>query len=1085
MSALSLSITPSMLESVVDHMLCPDAGIRHHAESFLNEALKEDHWEALYGSAIVLLRKSTMVHVRSYCAILLRKNLAVGEPVAFMRLSEQLQETIKSQLLEAVTVEGEAAVRHQICDAISELASICVFSSEGWLDLFKFLNACVHSDQVILRESALFLYGNIAKISSATLENHLQPLLEEMTRLVVDPDLNIRAMALQSSCSIISYLVDVAQKAPFHVLMPAFLSILVELIQSNSRHAEKSIRSLNDALVTVEAAFIRPYLQSFIPQMIHFASVSSDICKVSLEFLVIVAAKASGAARKSKEFVESTYDLAIKLLLFVEDEEDWDTSAEPLSTEYENTCFDCGLDAIHRLDEALGKKGLQTVMRRADEFLQSSDWKYRNAAVWSLSQSIEFMPFTGMKDFVARVLPFVNDPVSRVRFAAINFLGQGAADFIPQFQVEFHEVVIPILIRALDDPSERVQAHAAAALINFCEHCSQEAIKLYINPLLSKLHEKLKTGARQVQLQVITAIAMVAESAQDAFASFYQHFMPLLQQIIIHASATRDDRILRCRAIECFTLVGMAVPREVFLDDAESACKLFLQMYNDISTAEADDSTRGYIITAWGRLAFVLKERFLPYLEAIMPVALQMAALHCDVLEQDDDEADGEDEGKRYSFKTSVLQDKSGACNLLCALALELKQLFFPYVPATMDVLLPCISYVYSADVRSHSVAAMPCLISCSVLAFKEGKSDIAFIQSLFIAMCKEIINSFKIEEDGDILISMVVALTQVIEEVNGVLDQVLSADQLEIVGKSCFKLLLESKERVEKREALRVEPDFDEDAEDQLNIENEGDAELSTHTCQCFTALFKSQKERFLPIFAMIFPAVLTFLQSPHDDLRRIGLYIIVDVFEFCGSGSTPYFVHCISFLLEYTKSDNVSVRQPACYGLGICGKFSAAEVVAPYLNQMIQCLLNVISRPDAQEENAILCTDNALASISKIIAFKSQHINLDQVLPLWFNALPVMEDSTESPGVYMLLCDLFDANHPQIVQSDCFPKILFLAATYYKTDLFTTDVTRRMADVCKRILQSLSAPASFSLLQNLDQDLQAKLNQMLNEVQ
>ena len=298
----------------------------------------------------------------------------------------------------------------------------------------------------------------------------------------------------------------------------------------------------------------------------------------------------------------------------------------------------------------------------------------------------EFVTTKEVDKIVEIAIAFIRDPHSRVRYAAINVLGQCASDFAPTFQIDYHSVVVPALLERLDDPSPRVQAHSAAGLINFCEHSSKEDLKPYMNPLLHKLYLLLQNSMRFVQTQIVTAIAMVAESSKEEFVNFYGHFMPLLKEIITKAN-NKDDRFFRCRAIECFTLIGMAVTADVYLVDAQECMQVLYQLYMDPSTAEDDDPTRGYIISAWGRICAVLKDQFFPYLEQIIPIAFSMAKLDPKLTYQDDkcynvDINDPENNitSGRMDIKTSVLSDKSSAVNLLCALATEMGESYFPFV---------------------------------------------------------------------------------------------------------------------------------------------------------------------------------------------------------------------------------------------------------------------------------------------------------------------------------------------------------------------------------------------------------------------
>ncbi len=62
-----------------------------------------------------------------------------------------------------------------------------------------------------------------------------------------------------------------------------------------------------------------------------------------------------------------------------------------------------------------------------------------------------------------------------------------------------------------------MQSHAAAAVINFCEHCDSELLAPYLNDLLGKLYALLQTGKVIVQEQAVTAIAAVADAADTEF----------------------------------------------------------------------------------------------------------------------------------------------------------------------------------------------------------------------------------------------------------------------------------------------------------------------------------------------------------------------------------------------------------------------------------------------------------------------------------------------------------------------------------------------------------------------------------------
>jgi importin-5 len=72
---------------------------------------------------------------------------------------------------------------------------------------------------------------------------------------------------------------------------------------------------------------------------------------------------------------------------------------------------------------------------------------------------------------------------------------------------------------------KRVHAHAAAALINFCEGVERDTLLPYLDPIVERLLKLLNNPAgnpsivrRYVQEQAITTLAMVADASEATFA---------------------------------------------------------------------------------------------------------------------------------------------------------------------------------------------------------------------------------------------------------------------------------------------------------------------------------------------------------------------------------------------------------------------------------------------------------------------------------------------------------------------------------------------------------------------------------------
>lgn len=55
---------------------------------------------------------------------------------------------------------------------------------------------------------------------------------------------------------------------------------------------------------------------------------------------------------------------------------------------------------------------------------------------------------------------------------------------------------------------------------------------------------------------------------QEHFQKYYDAVMPYLKTILVNAN-DKSNRMLRAKAMECISLVGMAVGKDKFRDDAK------------------------------------------------------------------------------------------------------------------------------------------------------------------------------------------------------------------------------------------------------------------------------------------------------------------------------------------------------------------------------------------------------------------------------------------------------------------------------------------------------------------------------------
>ena len=62
---------------------------------------------------------------------------------------------------------------------------------------------------------------------------------------------------------------------------------------------------------------------------------------------------------------------------------------------------------------------------------------------------------------------------------------------------------------------------------------------------------------------------------------------------------------------------------------------------------------------------------------------------------------------KRISIRTSVLEEKATACNMLCCYVDELKDGFLPYLQPVVETMVPLLDFYFHEDVRKAAVASL------------------------------------------------------------------------------------------------------------------------------------------------------------------------------------------------------------------------------------------------------------------------------------------------------------------------------------------------------------------------------------------
>jgi len=415
----------------------------------------------------------------------------------------------------------------------------------------------------------------------------------------------------------------------------------------------------------------------------------------------------------------------------------------------------------------------------------------------------------------------------------------------------------------------------------------------------------------------------------------------------------------------------------------------------------------------------VLGQDFIPYLPGVVPPLLELAGAKADIQLLDDEEQVTQIEneegweivpvkGKFIGIKTSTLDDKHTAIELIVIYAQHLEAAFEPYVNNIMDTIaIPGLAFFFHDPVRVASAQAIPQLLNSCKKAHGENSPQ---LQELWARAIEKILEVLSTEPAIDTLAEMYQCFYQ----------------SVEVMGKSCLtpghmSLFIESaksvledyqvrlKERAEEAAANAVEgEEYDADEDELMAIED--DQTLLSDMNKAFHTITKHETTAFLPHWEQLLPYYSAFVTAHDPTQRQWALCIYDDILEFCGPQSWVYHEHIMQPLVAGMTDTTPANRQAAVYGVGVAAH-RGGEQWADFAANCLPLLFGACAVPNARGDDDVYATENACASIAKILHFARSRVeNAQEVTVAWVDTLPITNDEEAAPYAYTFLATLVD---------------------------------------------------------------------------
>ena len=649
------------------------------------------------------------------------------------------------------------------------------------------------------------------------------------------------------------------------------------------------------------------------------------------------------------------------------------------------------------------------------QHVQSPDWRSRNAGFWSLSQVAEgcrkeFKPL--LSQIVPLIVRGLEDPHERVRHGAITCMAQFCTEFAPDLQSDFHSSLIPLIMKLMADVP-RVASHAARACINFLEGADREDTEPYLDALLTMMLQQLQASQyRFVSEDIVAAITAVAAHAEGLFEKYYSTIMPWLKTVITAPHVPRPDRMLRAKALECLGRVALAVGKSRFAPDAPSVLEAMQRMQT--SNLEADDPAVPYLLRAWGRMAECLGPDLGQYYQCVMPHLISQVASKTDITITDEDGQEAE-EGvqsltlslkglgdKRISIKTSELEEKTLACAVLSQLLESGYQVLYPYVEQLVPVLVPLLKFAYMQEVREDTAGCFPSLIQCA------QHQNPAMVPQLLEHLTTKLLEAAEQEPDANIKAAQLTALGVMLEKAP---HSCLGEGLVATTAKMMQEVLTKGWQARDKLRIQRRACD-DEDDEEQVDDEIEAEEEVMCQAVDVLTMLLKQAPAFLHPWETTFFPQFTQMLNKGLFE-TRLALCALASFLEHHGAGAAaPHLPNIAKALTEQCRPDHEDpdVVQVACYGLA--RGLSQGGIFASHAPAAVDRLGAVV-----QAHGKDIDWDSAVCNAVAGLLEAQEHQGCEAVLPVVLAALPVKGDEEEAQRVNRRFVALLEGGNPTLL--------------------------------------------------------------------
>ncbi|KAF9462876.1 armadillo-type protein [Collybia nuda] len=989
--------------------------------------LNQDYYKnpACISALASIIANSPEQAVRQLAAVELRKRVSQNSGNLWTLLPQVEREQIKSKLPELILAEPNNLVRHSAARVVAAIATIEI-PLGTWSQLLPFLHqTCISSDKVH-REVGIYILFTVLENIVEGFQEHLQSFFKLFEQLLVDPEsIEVRITTVRALGVIAQYIDsdDKIDLKSFQGLLPAMIQVIGQCVETSNETGARQLFDVLETLLILEV----PILGKHIPELASFLLQCGGNRAFDNELRVLALNALNWTVQYKKSKVQS-HGLAPAIL----------EGLMPIATESEPEDIDddapsrSALRIIDGLATNLPPTQVFPALRTLIvQYFSSPDPTFRRGAMLALGVCVEGCS-EYMTPLMSEVWPIIEaglqDGDASVRKAtcvAVSCL----CEWLEEECVSKHAVLVPGIMTLINDPeTQRSACTALDALLEIL----QDVIDQYLQLIMERLAGLLETASLPVKAVVTGAIGSAAHASKERFLPYFQPTMSHLQHFLV-LTGEGEEIELRGITMDAIGTFAEAVGKDVFRPFFPDMMK---QAFQGIEMGSARLRECSFLF--FGVMARVFGEEFAVYLPNVVPtlIASCKQAEHgeeamsfsvsdatsafasgsspsnaiavADESEANDSvELEDVDLDKMLDVNSAIAVEKEIAADTIGTLFSATQGHFFPYVEQCALELVALLPHYYEGIRKSATDSLLEVVRTFYDLSDHQEwqAGDIvtplsSSVKELIGHTLIPLLEMYETEDNKSVASSLCIGLAETINKIGPAFIE----GQVQPICTIAIQIL-------EQKAFCQQDPDQDED-EEAPEDQAEYDSVLISSAGDLVAALASALGAEFTPAFNTFFPLIAKYYKKSRSlSDRSSAIGCLAEIIAGMKGAITPSTEPLLELFYRALSDSDAEVQSNAAFAVGQLVENSEVDLSPQYLHLLAGLRPLFVITPDAPAAK-LNAKDNAAGAVGRLLLRNAAAIPLDQVLPVFIDALPLKNDFLENRPVFRALFHLFRTN-------------------------------------------------------------------------